>query len=187
MSNNYHNTILAIIFTSPDPITFTDLSEKLNISVSDIYTSIQTIKEMFKDTSLDIIATDNSIRLITKPEYGHYIKQFYSQKPQKLSDAAMETLTIIAYKQPVTRQEIEEIRETDCEKVLNTLINARLIRPIGNLQQQGAPVLYSLTEECLYRLGVKNYQELNSIIKEAVENKILHEAISRSKNTTQGF
>jgi segregation and condensation protein B len=170
MSNNYRNIILTIIFTSPDPITFSDLSEKLNIPVSDIYTSIQMLKETLKETSLDIATTDNSVKLITKPEYGRYIKQFYSQKPQKLSDAAIETLTIIAYKQPITRQEIEEIREADCEKTLNTLVNARLIKQIGNLQQQGAPILYSITEECLYRFGVKNYQELNNIIKEAIES-----------------
>lgn len=168
---NLHNIILAILFTSPEAITFTELSEKLNTPISNIYTATQTIKEMLKDTSLDTITTDNSIKLITKPEYGHFIRQFYNQKTKKLSNEALETLAIIIHKQPVTRQEIEEIRQTDCEKVLNTLLNAKLIKQLGVISKQGAPTLYSITEECLYRLGVKSYQELNSIIKEAIEHE----------------
>lgn len=92
------------------------------------------------------------------------ITQHATVKTMKLSDQALETLAIIAYKQPVERKEVEALRMTDCEKAIHTLIEAGLVRQLGNMKVPGAPVLYAVTEGAVARLGFNSYTELRAAI-----------------------
>jgi segregation and condensation protein B len=158
------NMILAILFTSGDPVSLNEVSSKFEVPGEEIRDALNDLEESLKDTSLRLLVTENSARLATRPEYAEYIKKFYGSRPQRLSQEALETLAVIIYRQPVTRQEIEEIRKADCEKTITTLLKTRLVKLVGNLAQQGAPILYTITEECLYRFGVSSYAELSSIV-----------------------
>jgi segregation and condensation protein B len=164
ISNKIENIILAFLFVSPEPLSFTELSEGLSLPIEEVKKRVNEINSLLHSTSLELVLTDNSVKLTVKTEYMSELSAFFKRKPQRLSDAAIETLAIIAYKQPVTRQEIELIRGVDCEKALQTLLDARLIKTLGNLKIQGAPFLYSITEECLYKFGFKSYGELNNTL-----------------------
>lgn len=160
------NAIWAILFACGKSVLYDDLETKLNLSNSELKSVITELRESLKTTPLMLLETENSIKLVTKPEYATFILNFISTQPKKLSDAALETLAIIIHKQPCTRQEIENIRNTDSEKALSTLVSAGLVKPIGNIRQTGSPILYSITDECLFKFGVRSYKELLAIVEE---------------------
>lgn len=158
------NAIWAILFTHGKPVLYSDLETKLGLSNAELMPAIMELQENLKTTPLMLLETENSVKLVTRPEYAECIRNFISTQPQKLSDAALETLAIIIHKQPCTRREIENIRDADCEKTLSTLVNAGLVKLMGNLRQPGSPVLYSITEECLFKFGARSYGELLALV-----------------------
>ncbi len=155
--------IFAVLF-AVGKVSLHDLCEKLNITTSEAWFHIKELEKSLKETPFVLLYADDNFRLATRPEYSPYISKFRSVK-QNLSSEALETLAIIIYKQPCTKAEIEEIRGVDCEKTISTLIRAGLIRAIGNIKKPGSPVMYTITDNCLFALGVKSYQELLNIVK----------------------
>lgn len=100
-------------------------------------------------------------RLTTVPEHAPYFEKLaVSPNRSALSQAALETLAIIAYKQPITRSEIEEIRGVKCEKALNTLLSKQLIREAGRAEGIGRPILYATTREFLEHFGLRELSDL---------------------------
>lgn len=154
------NVMLAVLLHTGEPVSFIELSNKLGIALDRVVPTIWEINRRLKDLPMRVVMTDQTARLAIRKEYTEFISQFNGVKVQKLSEAATETLAVIAWKQPVTRQEIEAIRDVDCEQTIDTLIKARLIKPLGNMKQQGRPTMYAITEECLYRFGFKSYGEM---------------------------
>lgn len=103
----------------------------------------------------------NGYRLITRPQFGTWLKKFYKDKhKRRLSPASLESLAIIAYKQPVTRLEIESIRGVNCEGVLHSLLEVGLVRIMGYKQVPGRPMLYGTTDRFLELFGLKNLADL---------------------------
>ncbi|RMG03551.1 MAG: SMC-Scp complex subunit ScpB, partial [Nitrospirae bacterium] len=150
-----------------DNVTITDLSEKLELGKNELLAHLQELDDfLLAHTPLTVRYAGDQVRLFTRPEYAEYIRKFREEKPQRLSQEALETLAIIIYKQPCTRQEIEDLRGVDSEKTISTLIRSGLIRAMGNIKQPGSPVMYSITDECLFAFGVRSYEELIDIIKE---------------------
>ena len=104
---------------------------------------------------------EDSIQLCTKPEmYEYLIKVAKAPKKFVLTDTLLETLSIIAYKQPVTKLEIEKIRGVSCEHAVNRLMEFSLITEVGRLDAPGRPLLFGTTEEFLRSFGVKSLEEL---------------------------
>jgi segregation and condensation protein B len=127
-------------------------------------------------------------RLITRPEFGQWLKRFYRDKhKRRLSAASLESLAVIAYKQPVTRLEIESIRGVNCEGVLHSLLEVGLVRIMGHKQVPGRPILYGTTNSFLELFGLKSLSdlppldELERILKEK-EKKMEEEEIYEPKS-----
>ena len=100
-------------------------------------------------------------RLISRTEFGQWLKRFYRDRhKRRLSPASLETLAIAAYKQPVTRLEIESIRGVNCEGVLHSLLEVGLVRIMGHKQVAGRPILYGTTNRFLELFGLKNLTDL---------------------------
>ena len=120
--------------------------------------------------SIKIIELDNAFQLCTKKEYyENLIKVAKAPKKQVLSEALLETLSIIAYKQPVTRLEIEKIRGVSSEKAINRLMEFDLCKELGRLDAPGRPMLFGTTEEFLRVFGVQSIDELPVISEDLVE------------------
>lgn len=100
------------------------------------------------------------ISLVTKPQYADVIRCFRPDRKKRLSRAALETLSIIAYRQPVTRVEIEALRGVKCEKVLNRLLTIGLIQDVGHKETLGKPILYSTTKAFMNHFGIKSMDDL---------------------------
>ncbi len=124
-----------------------------------IYHMMERYRE--EDRGIQITELEDSFQLCTKSELYEYLIRVAKQ-PRKitLTDVAMETLSIIAYKQPITKLEIEKIRGVKCDHAVNKLIEYNLVRELGRLDAPGRPILFGTTEEFLRHFGVHSIEEL---------------------------
>ena len=124
-----------------------------------------------EDSGIRILELDGSYQMCTSQEIFEALIQVVKQpKKQVLTNVQVETLAIIAYKQPITRQEIETIRGVKCDHAINKLIEYNLIEEVGRLDAIGRPLLFGTTEEFLRRFGVASMEELPVIYSVKVEN-----------------
>jgi segregation and condensation protein B len=163
------NHIEALIFCSPSPIKLADikacLSEMFNADVpeEDITGAIERLEEKFKsdDFSFQLFRTAGGFQFLTKPAYqtsiGIMLKQ---QSKKRLSTSAMETLSIIAYKQPISKTEIENIRGVNCDYAVQKLLDKSLIEITGKAETIGRPMLYGTTPKFMEYFGINDLAEL---------------------------
>lgn len=123
------------------------------------------------DRGIYIMELENSYQLCTKPElYEYLIKIAKAPRKYVMSDTLLETLSIIAYKQPVTRLEVEKIRGVSCDHAVNKLLEFNLIQELGRLEAPGRPLLFGTTEEFLRTFGVKSLGDLPMLDPEQIED-----------------
>ncbi len=158
--------IEALLFTWGDPLEGKEISKILNISYVDFENIID---EMIDEFSYDmrglkISKIKNSYQIGTKPEYFQWIKELSKPKEEKtLSNAGLETLSIIAYRQPVTKGDVEAIRGVKCDKAIDTLLGKNLIEEVGRLERIGRPIIYGTTDIFLKTFGIENLDQLPEI------------------------
>lgn len=159
--------IEAVVFASGDPVPIKDLSEATGISIKRIKEIIEEMKKDYDKECRGIVLMEfnNKLQYGTKCEYAEYIKKILKpDSKQRLSQAALETLAIVSYKQPVTRAEIDEIRGVRSESAVATLLEKGLIMENGRKEAAGRPILYATTDEFLKYFGFKNIKELPKLI-----------------------
>ena len=157
--------IEALIFASDEPVSIDELSRLLDISTNEVKKNIETLEKRYQDEGQGIFLKEYSggFLFVTKPEFSSIIKDMHNKKMSRLSQAALETLAIIAYKQPVTRAEIEEIRGVKAEKTLLTLNKYGLIEEIGRKDTIGNPIVYGTTAEFLNHFDLGDLSNLPHI------------------------
>lgn len=159
--------IEGILFTAGDAVSLKDISEVTDIGEKQIRQILKRMAEDYRNESRGIILLEfnGKVQLASKPDYGEYIKRFIRPEGrQYLSQAALETLSIIAYKQPITKAEIDEIRGVRSDRAVSTLLEKNLIKESGRLDTTGRPILYSTTDDFLKYFGFKNIKELPELI-----------------------
>ena len=157
------NIVESLLFVADEPLTIERLKQiisgsetkALREALNDLMTDYETRQGGFY---LNPVAGGYQIR--TRPEYMEYIKRLLQPKPQRLSKAALETLAIIAYKQPVIRADIEHLRGVDCGGVLRVLLERKFIRVLGRKEIPGRPLIYATTKRFLEVFGLKNLKDL---------------------------
>jgi len=163
------NHIEALIFCSPGPIKVADikacLSEMFNADVpeEDIYGAIQRLEEKFMadEFSFQLYKAAGGYQFLTKPAYQASISILLKQQSKKrLSTSAMETLSIIAYKQPISKTEIENIRGVNCDYAVQKLLDKGLIEITGKADSIGRPMLYGTTAKFMEYFGISDLAEL---------------------------
>ena len=156
--------IEGLLFISGDEgIAAKEISEITQVPEEEIVDLIEDMKADFRRAGrgIQIVEVARAYQLTTLPEHAEYFERLASSPSQAtLSQAALETLAIIAYKQPLTRSEIEEIRGVKCEKALNTLLSKQLIREAGRAEGIGRPILYATTKEFLEHFGLRELSDL---------------------------
>lgn len=164
--------IEAILFTMGESVETSKIAAAIE---QDIPTTVKLIHRLMErydkqDRGIKIIELGDSFQLCTKAETYEYIIRVASQpKKQVLTDVLLETLSIIAYKQPITKQEIEGIRGVSCDHAVNKLVEYGLVDEVGRLDAPGRPILFGTTEAFLRSLGVRNVDELPVISPDKVE------------------
>ena len=153
----------ALIFASPEPITprmlFRLLSEEPK---EDVTAAVQALRADYDNRpGLQFVDVAGGYQIVTRPELHEWVRRlFHERSTQKLTVQGLETLAVIAYKQPITTLEISEIRGVNTSGVLSTLLERHLIKIVGRKNVVGRPFLYSTTKEFLIRFGLRDLQDL---------------------------
>lgn len=153
----------AILFTMGETVEIRKLAEVAGIDLRRAKKILQKMEEQYREQNRGIMLTqfDSAVQLCTKPEtYEYLIKIAKTPKKLSLTDTVIETLSIIAYKQPVTRLDVENIRGVNCDHAINKLLEYDLITELGRLDAPGRPILFGTTEQFLRSFGVKSLEEL---------------------------
>ncbi len=169
---NYEAAIEAILFTMGESVEIDKIAVALDIKKKDVVKIVNGLKEKLdnEDRGIRIIELENAYQLCTKPEmYDILIKIAKQPKRQILTEVLMETLSIVAYKQPITKGEIERIRGVKCDHAVNKLVEYDLIEEVGRLDVPGRPILFGTTEEFLRRFGVDSSDNLPDIDLDKIE------------------
>jgi segregation and condensation protein B len=155
--------IEALIFASPDPLTpkalFKLLASEPQEDVEAALTGL--MQDYDRVGGLQMVQVAGGYQIVTRPELHDWVRRlFHEQRKQKLSVAALETLAVIAYKQPITAPEIAEIRGVNTSGVLSTLLERHLVKIPGRKQVVGRPFLYATTREFLVKFGLRDLSDL---------------------------
>lgn len=165
--------IEAILFTMGDAVEAEKIAAAIELDTSSTEKLLHEMMERYReeDRGIQMIELDHSYQLCTKKEYYETLIKI-ARQPQKivLTDVLMETLSIIAYKQPVTRIEIEKIRGVKSDHAVNKLVEFGLVKELGRLDAPGKPLLFGTTEEFLRHFGVQSLEELPVINPMQVED-----------------
>ncbi|MGE3844657.1 MAG: SMC-Scp complex subunit ScpB [Vicinamibacterales bacterium] len=159
--------IEALVFASPEPLSVKAMYKLLEGEPPEqIDAALAALKTEYDDRArgLQLVEVAGGFQLVTRPELHEWVRRlFHERTTQKLSVQALETLAVIAYRQPVTAAEITEIRGVNTSGVLGTLVDRHLIRIAGRKQVVGRPFMYATTREFLERFGLRDLTELPKI------------------------
>jgi segregation and condensation protein B len=170
---NLKGKVEAIIYAAEEPVTVEQIAAALQQDpdpaqpILEVRAAIEALTAEYAvgDRGMEIRQIANGYRMSTKPEHHDAVRAFAKslKPPIRLSLPALETLAVIAYKQPVTAPEISEIRGVDASGVLSTLMDRKLITTAGRKEVVGRPILYKTTKEFLLRFGLNDVNELPSV------------------------
>ena len=172
MENSYKAKIEAILFIMGESVDITKIANALELKPKEIRKIVKEMQAELEneDRGIKIIELDGAYQMCTKPEmYEALIKVAKQPKRQVLTDVLMETLSIIAYKQPITKSEIERIRGVKSDFAVNKLVEYMLVEEIGRMDSPGRPLLFGTTEEFLRRFGVASAESLPIVSPEMIE------------------
>lgn len=163
----------AILFTMGEAVETQKIARAIDETVKKTKAIIEQLRVRYEKagSGLKIIELEDSYQMCTKPEmYDYLIKVASQPKRQVMTQVLMETLSIIAYKQPVTKLEIEKIRGVKSDHAVNKLVEYELVEEAGRLEAPGRPILFGTTKEFLRRFGLKSPADLPPIDPKMVEN-----------------
>lgn len=164
MDNSELKSIIeGLLFTWGDPLELKDIAGVLDIKEKEAEIVIRELMDEldYNRRGLRIIRFNNSFQIGTRPEHYEWIgKLNLSKNKRNLSNAALETLSIIAYRQPIIKSDIEIIRGVRCDRAIETLMERNLVIDVGRRDTTGRPILYGTTEEFLKYFGLENIDEL---------------------------
>lgn len=157
----------ALLFSSSEPLKLTKLSNLLGLLPEEVRQLLEELRRHYEQPGhgLQLVEVAEGYQLVTRREYSPYVQKLLQGKSKEpfLSAAALETLSIIAYYQPVTRARIESLRGVKVDHVLATLLDRGLIREVGKGESPGRPILYGTTQAFLEMFGLKSLDDLPSL------------------------
>ena len=170
------NVIESILFVAGQGVELDVIAEKLEVDVKDVKKSIERLKEKHKDEGINVITYKNCAQLSSCPSYAEDIANVLNPiREKQLTKAALETAAIIAYKQPVTRLDIEQIRGVNSDYALQVLLNFKLIEVVGRKDAIGKPLLFGTTDEFLKRFELQSINDLPDYEELLERIEVLHQ------------
>jgi len=151
----------ALIFAAPQPVSVEDLARVTGVPVEEVETYLETLSTNLMSRGVRLQRNKNRLQLVSAPEAAAQLEQLLGLEVNlRLSQAALETLAIVAYAQPVTRPQVESIRGVNSDSVLRTLLAAGLIEELGRADTLGRPMRYGTTFEFLQQFGLEKPEDL---------------------------
>ncbi|MHB9032489.1 MAG: SMC-Scp complex subunit ScpB [Anaerolineae bacterium] len=163
--------IEALLYVADSPIDESELARILDTDNAAVQSGLEHLEIILGEHGLRLQRAGSRVQLTTAPETSPVIERYLGvEEASKLSNAALETLAIIAYRQPITRAQIESLRGVNSEGALHSLITRSLVTAAGRLEQVGRPVLYATTPEFLQYLGINSLAELPPLPESTLAN-----------------
>ncbi len=153
----------AMLFTWGDPLELKEIASIIDLNEKELEPIIDEMMDEFDYNfrGLKIIRINSAFQLVTRPDHYEWIKKLSTTTSSKnLSNAALETLSIIAYRQPVIKSDIEAIRGVRCDRSIETLMNKELVKELGRLDKIGRPIIYGTTDNFLRNFGLEKIEDL---------------------------
>jgi len=167
MENFQKKAILeALLFVAGEPVTSSSIAKASEIEESEIKKLMGELISDYRErnSGLQVVEIADGYQMVTNPDLSLWIKRFKNvNQSNKLSQPALETLAIIAYKQPITKLEIDQLRGVNSDGAVKSLMDKKLIKIIGKKETPGRPFLYGTTKEFLQYFGLKNLSDLPPI------------------------
>jgi segregation and condensation protein B len=149
------------LFVATSPVGLNELAEAMNVSPREVQQALDGLERSYENRGIKIQRHRSRVQLTTSPDVSEDVERFLQlESSQKLTRASLETLSIIAYQQPVTRPEIDAIRGVNSDSVLKTLLRLGLIEETGRSDSPGRPILYASTPEFLQHFGLRSLRDL---------------------------
>ena len=169
---NLSNILESILFVAGNPVPVAAIAEKLGVSADDVRAAADKLRQRYEERGgLRLLQFNHKLQLSSNPDYKDYIGAVLNPiKEREFTKTILECAAIIAYKQPVTKLEIEKIRGVKCDHAVNKLIEYNLVQEVGRLDAPGRPILLGTTEEFLRNFGVQGLDELPEIDPVQVED-----------------
>ena len=181
--NNQMSIIEAIVFASGKGIQKTEILEKLDITKKRLDAIVEDLKEKYSPANGGIVflETAGTLRFVTAPDVGEQVAEVLKPlKERELSRSLLEVMAIVAYKQPVTRLEIDDIRSASSDYAITMLLKANLITVIGRKDAIGRPLLYGTTDDFLVKFQLKDLSELPSVKEVQERIKVIEEGMQKN-------
>jgi segregation and condensation protein B len=154
----------ALLFAAGDPLPVKKMADYLEGPTADeVKAALADLANEYLTRGIRLIEVAGGWQMRTAPEHQRYVRKLFRERPQRLTRAATETIAIVAYKQPVTRQEIEAVRGVDSGGVLESLVERRLAKVVGRKDVPGRPLVYATTADFLELFGLKSIRELPTL------------------------
>ena len=153
----------AILFVADKPVKPADLAERAHCAPEALRESILRLQDAYATRGIRVLTVAGGFAFRTAPEVAEYVREATAQKPVKLTRAQLETLAILAYRQPMTRPEIDDVRGVDSGPVLKLLLERRLVRILGKKEEPGRPLLYGTTATFLELFGLRSPRDLPTL------------------------
>jgi segregation and condensation protein B len=161
MSSEIASKIEALLFIAKKPLALKEISKFVGSTDAEVREALQQLADKYSNGGLQVLEVAGGFQLATHPDCSGVIEKFlHSPLSVTLSPAALETLAIIAYRQPVSRTDIENIRGVNSDSVVENLIEKGMIKETGRSQGVGRPIIYGTTDEFLIHFGLKSLEEL---------------------------
>lgn len=183
--------IESLLFVSEKPVALEEMRKVLEaVSASEIKEIVKVLQKDYEDrqSGINVVEIAGGFQMLTNPSYAGYVKDFYKTKhKEKLSKPALETLAIMAYKQPVTRLDVELVRGVNSDGVVAHLLEKELIKVVGRKDVPGKPFLYGTTKQFLEYFGLKSLEDLPKLeeFPNLVPSEIQPQAGSENEITDQ--
>jgi segregation and condensation protein B len=157
---NLKHALECMLFVSPQPLNVKHVADSLQIDESAIDLAIHELRLDYADSGLQVVRIAGGYQMCTRPQYAEYISALLKPERPRLSRAALETVAIVAYRQPITQPEIDAIRGVNSDGVVRTLIERNLVKQVGRRDTPGRPMLYATTDEFLNHFGLNDLSQL---------------------------
>lgn len=159
-SKEIQDNMECLLFVASEPLSVDQLAEITGADRETVLWLLQELEQFYQGRGFELTQVAGGWQFSTRPDLAGIIEKYYRPKANLLSKAALETLAIIAYRQPITRADIEEIRGVKIDGVLSTLLEKNLVQDVGRKNGPGRPILYGTTLQFLNFFGLKSLDEL---------------------------
>lgn len=155
----------ALLLASPEPLSLRRMAEIMEMDERSVRSLVDDLRHEYETEMRGIALQEvaGGYQLITNPDCSDWVSKLVAPRAQSLSHAALETLAIVAYRQPATRGEIEQVRGVNADAPVRTLLERRLIKEVGRREAPGRPILYGTTKEFLLFFGLKDLNDLPAL------------------------